>query len=39
MKYTILGVILLSAHFITVSSAPVVPGQVGCREGEPLPGK
>ena len=38
MKYTIVGVIFLSAQFLAVSTAPVVPGQVGCAEGEPSPG-
>jgi hypothetical protein len=33
-----LGVILLSAHLLIASTAPVVPDQVGCAEGEPSVG-
>ena len=39
MKFTILGVVLLSAHFLTVLAVPVAPGQENCVEGEPLLGK
>ncbi len=35
----IFEVILLSAHFLTISSTPVVPAQDGCAEGEPAVGR
>ena len=35
----ILEVILLSVHFLTLSTAPVVPGEIGCAEGEPAVGR
>ena len=39
MKFTILGVVLLSARFLSVLAAPVAPGQENCAEGEPLLGE
>jgi hypothetical protein len=38
MENILLGVILLSAHVLSVSSAPIVPVQNGCAEGEPSVG-
>ena len=32
------GVVLISALMATVSTAPAVPAQVGCAEGEPKMG-
>ncbi len=39
LESMILEVIILGAHFLTVSTAPVVPGQIGCAEGEPAVGR
>ena len=39
MESTILGVILLIGRFRTILTAPVVPAQQYCSEGEPLIGK
>jgi hypothetical protein len=39
MENMFLGIILLSAHVLTVLSALISPSQEGCVEGEPQPGK
>jgi hypothetical protein len=39
MENMFVGVIFLSAYFLAVSTASVVPEQVGCKEGESSAGK
>ena len=38
MENMFLGIILLSAHVLTVTSAPISPSQINCVEGDPQPG-